>query len=181
MTSTLTPEVDEAPARRRITVGGVLAIAVVLVIAGFWIYAFSPLAPDDKADALKDKSFVDAASARCVASFAELDALPRAKEADTPQERGAVVAQSNVILSDMVDGLRADGANATGRDRQLLDMWFTDWDAYLQSRADYANALLGGEAAIFTVPARSGGQITETMDGFSRTNEITDCLVPLDV
>jgi hypothetical protein len=41
--------------------------------------------------------------------------------------------------------------------------------------------LLGGEAAVFTVQGRAGGQITETMDGFSRTNEMIDCLVPLDV
>lgn len=181
MTSTLAPEADEATPRRRITIGRVLAITVVVVIAGFWIYAFSPLAPDQKADSVTNQAFLDAAEARCRASFAELGALPRAKEADSPQERGAVVAQSNVIVRDLIDGMRSDGASATGRDRALLDMWFADWDMYLESRVAYADALLGGEAAVFTVQARSGGQITETMDGFARTNEITDCLVPLDV
>jgi hypothetical protein len=181
VTSTLSPEVDETPTRRRITLGGVLAIGVVVAMIGFWVYAFSPLAPDTKADALQDTSYVDAASARCRAAFADLDALPRAKDSDTPEERGAVVAESNVIISGLIEGLREDAAGATGRDRELLNMWFADWDAYLGSRVEYADALLGGEAAVFTVQGRAGGQITETMDGFSRTNEMTDCLVPLDV
>ena len=181
MTSTLSPEADEAPTRRRITFGGVLAIGVVVAMIGFWVWAFSPLAPDDKADALQDDSYVDAASARCRASFAELNALPPAKDSDTPEERGAVVAESNIIVGQLIQGLREDAAGATGRDRALLDRWLVDWDAYLGSRVAYADALLEGERAIFTVPARSGGQITETMDGFARTNEIIDCLVPLDV
>jgi hypothetical protein len=181
VTSTLAPEVEDDTPRRRITPGGVLAAVVALAIVGFWVYAFSPLAPDAKVDALEDTSYVELASARCRAAVAGLDALPPAQESDNPEERGAVVAQSNVIVADLIAGLRADAAGATGRDRELLDLWLADWDAYLDSRVQYADALLGGEAAVFTVPARSGGQITETMDGFSRTNEMADCLVPLDV
>ena len=180
MTSTLSPEAD-ASERRRFTFGGVLAIVVVVALIGFWVYAFSPLAPSTKADALNDKTFVDVANARCEASLSELDALPRANSAGTPQERAVVVDRANDIVEAMVVGLRTDAAGATGRDRSLLDRWLTDWDAYLGSRVNYADELRTGAGAVFVVPARSGGQITETMDGFSRTNRIMECLVPLDV
>lgn len=180
MNSTLTPEVDEQP-HRSITVGRVLALIVIVALLGFWVYAFSPLAPDRKADGLADKSYVEAANARCRASFVELNALPRANVTGSRIERGAVVAQANAIVADLVAGLRADAVDATGRDRELLDNWLADWDDYLESRVEYADALLADEPAVFTVPSRPGGQITQTMDGFARINRITDCLVPLDV
>jgi nitrogen regulatory protein PII-like uncharacterized protein len=182
VTSTLTPDLDEPRIRRRITVGRVLAIMVVVGLVGFWIYAFSPLAPDQKADGLADDAFVGAANARCKAATQAIDALPAAKDSATPADRAVVVDQGTAIVASMVTELRAQTANATGRDRELLDQWFADWDTYVASRQRYADQLRGNdEGALFTVPARNGGQITETMDGFSRTNSLYDCLVPLDV
>jgi hypothetical protein len=181
VTDTTEPDLDE-PRAHGVTVGRVLAALVVLAIAAFWIYAFSPWAPDDKADALADRALVDVVNARCRVGFDQLDALPRANQAATPAERAAILDDANAVVARTVDGLRADAAGATGRDRELLDLWLADWDAYLASRERYADELRGGdESAEFTVPARDGGQITQTMDGFSRTNDLAECLVPLDV
>jgi hypothetical protein len=180
--TTVRPDLDDSPPTRRWSVGKVLAILVVVAIAGFWVYAFSPLAPDTKADGLADRSFVDRANERCKASMAQLNALPRAMDASTPVERAVVVDQANQIVATMVQGLRDDAASASGRDRELLDQWFDDWDTYVANRERFADELRANDAsAAFTVPARNGGQITETMDGFSRTNRIIECLVPLDV
>jgi hypothetical protein len=167
----------------RWSVGSVAAIAVVVAIAAFWIYAFSPLAPDEKADALQDRAFVEVANSRCASAMADLEALPPARDAKTPAERAVVVDQSNVYLADMVADLRRAGADATGRDRTLLDLWFADWDAYIGARERYADNLRasGDEGAVFTVPARNGGQITQTMEGFVKANELYDCNVPEDV
>jgi hypothetical protein len=173
---------DDEPGGFRWSVGSVAAIFVVVAIAAFWIYAFSPWAPDDKADELADMSLVADANAHCRMAKERIDALPRAMDAATPAERAAVVEQANVHVADMIGALRSDASGATGRDRELLDQWFADWDTYLERREAYAAELAVNEdGAVFTVPARHGGQITETMDGFARTNELYDCLVPLDV
>jgi hypothetical protein len=181
VTSTIEPDLDE-PRTRRVTLGRVLAITVVIAIVAFWAYAFSPLAPDQKADGLQDDALVANANAHCRAANEQIDALPRAMDSPTPAQRSDVVVQANGYVAEMVDNLRSDAANATGRDRELLDQWFADWDTYLERREVYAQELrTSDEGAVFTVPARNGGQITETMDGFARTNDLYDCLVPLDV
>lgn len=181
MTSTLSPELNGHRTPRRVTVARVAGAAVFVAIAAFWIYAFL-IAPDDKVDALQDRSFVDRANAICEARYAELDALPPAHSSPTPADRAVVVDQSNEVVANLIADLREAAAPATGRDRELLDMWLADWDAYLQARIDFAEALRTNEdGAFFLVPARHGGQITETMDGFARTNRIMECLVPLDV
>jgi hypothetical protein len=176
------PDVDDEPGGFRWSVGSVLALLVVVAIAAFWVYAFSPWAPDDKADALADKSLVADANAHCKAAKDNIDALPRAMDSHTPAERAEVVEQANTYVADMIAALRADPQGATGRDRELHDVWFADWDTYLERRETYAAELRANDdGAVFTVPARHGGQITETMDGFARTNDLYDCLVPLVV
>jgi hypothetical protein len=173
---------DEEPYGFHWSVGSVAAIFVVVAIAAFWIYAFSPWAPDDTADGLSDTTLVANANAHCRSAKEAIDALPRAMDSPTPAERAKVVEQANGHVADMIASLRSDAAGATARDRQLLDQWFTDWDTYLERREAYAAELAVNEdGAVFTVPARHGGQITETMDGFARTNDLYDCLVPLDV
>jgi hypothetical protein len=183
MTGTVTPPptdlLDEG--RTGWTVWRLMAVLVVLALAGFWIWAFSPWAPSRKADALADASYVERANARCRTANTELAAQEPAAAPKTAAERADRVERANVIVADLVQGLRADAAPATGRDRVLLDQWLDDWDTYFASRERYVRELRTDPTAVFTVPARSGGQITETMDGFSRTNEMFDCLVPLDV
>jgi hypothetical protein len=176
-------DADDGPYGFRWSVGSVAAILVVVAIAAFWVYAFSPWAPDDKADGLQDRSFVETANARCRTTMDQLNALPPARDAENPTARAEVVDESNVLLTSMVADLRTAGADAVGRDRTLLDLWFADWDAYIVARARYADNLRasGDKGAVFTVPARNGGQITQTMEGFIKANEIYDCAVPEDV
>jgi hypothetical protein len=180
-TDTLEPTNDAPAPRRRFPIARVAAIAVCVAMAGFWVWGFSPLAPDRKVDALSDKTYVTRANDVCRASNAELNALPRAMAAKTAAERADGLDKANAVVAGMVGRLRAEAAGAHGRDTKLLGDWLSDWDAYVQSRQDFASALRTDPNAEFFVPGRPGGQITETMDGFSRTNRIMDCLVPLDV
>jgi hypothetical protein len=173
---------DDGPGGFRWSIGSVAALLVVATIIGFWVWAFSPWAPDEKADSLADATVVAAANEHCRAANDKIDALPRAMDSPTPATRAGVVAQANLYLAEMVGELRTDAVGATGRDRELLDRWFADWDTYIARRHVYAEELrVSEDGAIFTVPARNGGQITETMDGFARTNDLFECLVPLDV
>jgi hypothetical protein len=157
------------------------ALTVVLALAGFWAWAFSPFAPRTKADGLTDRSYVQAANQRCKDAKQELNRVPLARTARTPTERADILDRANVVVAGMAAGLRTDASGAVGRDRELLDQWLGDWDAYVASRMRYAAALRTDPDARFLVPGRSGGQITQTMDGFSRVNRITECIVPLDV
>jgi hypothetical protein len=181
MTHTVRSLRDDASAPRRPTARRALAGLVVLALIVFWAWAFSPWAPHRKADALSDRGMVPAANAHCRAAKAELATFPPAQDAKTAAERADIVEQSNRTVARLVEQLHADGAAAAGRDRELIDQWLADWDTYLASRQRYVQDLRADAGARFTVPARDGGQITETMDGFSRTNRIMDCLVPLDV
>jgi hypothetical protein len=157
------------------------ALTVIAVLAGFWAWAFSPFAPRTKADGLADRTYVQLANQRCKDATAELNRVPLARTARTPAERADILDRANTVVATMAAGLRNDAAGAVGRDRELLDQWLADWDAYVASRMRYAAALRTDPDARFLVPGRSGGQITQTMDGFSRTNRITACIVPLDV
>lgn len=172
-------EFDDSP--KGWTVQRVLGALVALVLFGFWVWAFSPWAPNDKADGVKDRTFLETAKRSCGTMQDALDALPRALSASSAAARADVVEQSGPILTAMVAELRSAGASLQGRDAELVTQWLDDWEAYTADRLAYANKLRVDEAAEFTVTRRGTGQITVTMDGFSRVNDLANCLVPQDV
>ncbi len=117
----------------------------------------------------------------CAAAADELDELPPAREAETPQDRAPVVDEANTILLEMVEDLRTI-APSEGSDARVTRLWLEDWDTYLGDRDAYVQALAAGEEAELLVTAREeGGQITETIDHFAEINNMEDCAVPLDV
>jgi hypothetical protein len=129
-----------------------------------------------------DESFGEQAQEICEAAVDEIDALPLAQDAESPEERGATVSQANEILTGMVADLRAI-APTNEHDAPLVEAWFADWDAYLEDRADYAADLSAGdEDAELLVTARQegGGQITVTLDHFAEINDMAACASPLD-
>lgn len=159
----------------------VIALLVVIALAAFWIWGFSPWAPYNKADGIHDKTFLTHAKADCKTMRDQLAALPTARSSRTANERADVIAQSGPILTTMVAELRRDAAGLTARDATLTTQWIDDWEEYSRNRQAYAAALRLDTHAQFTVTERNRGQITETMDGFSRVNDLASCLVPLDV
>lgn len=159
----------------------VAALFIVIPLAAFWIWAFSPWAPSDKADGIKDTVFLEQAKSTCGVMQNQLAALPRALESTSADDRAEVIASSGPIIDTMIADLRAAAAGLEGRDRELIDLWLADWDTYNQDRQKYAAALRTDPESDFIVSQRLDGQITRTMDGFSRVNDLENCLVPLDV
>ncbi len=172
-------EFDDGP--KGWTVQRVLGVLVALALLGFWVWAFSPWAPNDKADAVTDRAFLETAKRSCGTMQDALDALPPAASSTDAAARADVVARSGPILAAMVAELRTAGATLQGRDALLVTQWLDDWDAYTADRLAYAEKLRTDEGAEFIVTRRLTGQITVTMDGFSKVNDLKNCLVPLDV
>lgn len=172
-------DLDDGP--RGWTVQRVLGVLVALVIIGFWVWAFSPWAPSEKADGVQDATFLAAARASCATMQSSLQALPMAKDSPTAADRAEVVDRSGPILATMIAELRTASAPLQGRDAELTAQWISDWETYASDRLAYAAALRLNAAAEFIVSRRGTGQITVTMDGFSRVNDLGSCLVPLDV
>ena len=171
-------ETDKPPRTR---IGLVFAVVVVAGCFGLWIYLFA-FADPNVPDELDDESYGEQGQEICEAAIAEIDHLPLAQDATSPEERGASVAEANDILTAMVADLTAV-APTNEHDAPLVQAWLADWNDFLESRADFADDLLAGnEGAELLVTAREegGGQITVTLDHFAEINEMPDCATPLD-
>ena len=145
------------------------------------MWGFSPWAPSNKADGIQDKTFLSEAKRACATMQSSLKALPPARDSTSATARADVVARSAPIFEAMVADLEASASTLKDRDVKLVAQWITDWKSYSSDRQAYAVALRTDERALFTVTRRESGQITVTMDGFSRVNDLASCLVPQDV
>jgi hypothetical protein len=171
-------EQTEAPRTR---IGPILGIAVVAVFVGMWVWLFA-FADPNVPDELDDESFGPQAQEICEAARQEIDDLPLAQDAESPQARGRAVAHANDVLEQMVADIRPL-APTNEHDTPLVEAWLADWDTYLQDRVDYADQLLAGDEdaeLLVTARAEGGGQITVTLDHFAEINEMPDCASPLD-
>lgn len=172
---------DEHGDRRRVTPGRIATTAVVVALVAMWVYAFSGMAKKDPPDLLDDAAFATAAGPICEDARAQLDELPSALEAGTPEERAETVAEANTILTAMVADLRGAAPERDDRDSEITGLWLDDWETHLADRAAYVEDLEAGseEPAVFT--ARGGRSITATIDNFAKVNDIADCATPLDI
>jgi hypothetical protein len=181
-TTQLAPHTDNGHAatpHRRWTRGRIAAAVWIVIMVGFWFYAFV-IAPKGSPDILDDPAFADAAKIRCTRAREMIDALPLANTAKTASERADTLDKANQELRDMVTTI---SALPTGNehDTRLIELWLTDWRQYVADREDFARALRTDESATFGVTARNGQQITKAIDAFAGRNKMPSCEVPDDV
>ena len=160
--------------------GTLLALMAVVAMVALWVYLFA-FADPGVPDRLDDPAFGESAQEVCAAARQDIDGLPPAQQARTPQERAETVAEANQVLLVMLDDLGALAPD-DGEDAELVGRWLDDWDTYVGDRQEYVQALQAGEDAelLVTPQVEGGGQITETIDHFARINDMVDCQVPLD-
>jgi hypothetical protein len=170
-----------ATRERRITPGRVATTVVVLALVAMWIYAFSGLAAKDPPDLLDDDAFSTAAEPICADAVDQLDDLPRAQEAGSPQERAGTVADANVILAAMLVDLRDIAPDDDDRDSRITGLWLDDWETHLADRAAYVEDLEEGAEGAPVFTARGGRSITATIDNFAKVNDMESCVTPLDI
>lgn len=161
--------------------GGTIALVALAVMAGFWIWAFSPLAPSGHPDTLYNVVFTHNAEDICATTVAAVGRLPGAAEATGPEDRASQIRTSTVMFEDMVADLRTEADDVVGSDADLLEPWLADWDTYLGDRRAYAATLAGGSDPPFTVSSRDGDAVTSYIDIFAEVNAMPSCATPGDV
>ncbi len=161
--------------------GASIAVVALAVMAGFWIWAFSPLAPSGHPDTLYNVVFTHNAEDICAPAVAAVNRLPGAAEATGPEDRAGQIRTSTLMFEEMVAELRIEADDVVGSDADLLDAWLADWDTYLGDRRAYAAVLAGGSDPPFTVTARDGEGVTGYIDTFAEVNAMPSCATPGDV
>jgi hypothetical protein len=156
--------------------GGLFLMATV----GFWFWLILLAPEQEPPDQLDDPAFAAAAEDVCATAQDDVEALPTAREADSPEERATQITTSTAVLQAMVDELRADAPTA-GRDGEMTEEWLGDWETYLGDRTRYADQLAEGDDVQFQLTPKEGDQVTEAVDGFAEANDMPSCSTPLDV
>lgn len=163
------------------TPGRIAATIALVGIIGFWVWAFSPLAPRGHPDELDDPAFSTYAEGRCATAVERVEEVDPAGEAAGLLERADQIETATDILVGLVDDLEAN-APATGtRDGDLVARWLLDWRTYIDDRYRYAANFRDGIDQAFQVTAIDGDQVTSALDIFADVNGMASCASPPDV
>lgn len=176
-----------APTRRRPKRLAVAAIvAVVVVLAIMWVYAFF-IADTSRADRLHDRAWAQQAERTCQPYAAQIAALPPARDfadiqpkSEALARRAVVVDQVTDLLTRMVADLRRTTPNGD-TDRRLVADWLADYDAYLAARRTQTAAWRAGDDPRFAVPEAGGAPIDSRMDDLTDANAMPSCTTPGDL
>ncbi len=159
-----------------------LALGVMVVIAGLWIYALWVPKDTTPPGRMSDRTYSEAAQPICTDAAAIIDALPPAYTSPDAGARADVVAEANVALQTMLVRLEGIAPPASsGTDGRMIQEWLGDWRTYLGDREAYVTALETDPNARFFVTEKEGGQITKPIDFFATYNEMTNCVTPGDL
>jgi len=160
----------------------VLLLVVVLAMVAMWAGIFLGFFDKTAPGTLDDHAFPTAATPVCAATKTKLDALPKAFESPDNVARAKVVAQSNVLLRDMVAQL-APLAPTQDRDGRMTQEWLGDWSTYIGDREDYASRLATDPTARFYESTKSSAteQISKPIDRFAYVNDMDPCDTPQDM
>lgn len=177
------PSPSDAPATpRRWSAGRLLVLAIVIAMVAMWGYvlylAFGP-GRQPPPDRLDDPTFALRAQTICDAAVDDVGRLPRAIDAESADQRAAIVAEANGRFDEMLDDLEA--ITPAGEDGELVTEWLADWRIYLDDRAGYVDALRSDPDAQLLVTPKDQEQITEFMDAFAQDNRMPACGTPIDV
>jgi hypothetical protein len=168
-----------SPWRLAVRIGLFVVVALMVAMwAGIFLGFFDKTAPGT----LGDDAFPTQATPVCTAAKAQIDALPKAFETPDNVARAKVVAQSNVLLRNMVAQL-ATFAPTEGRDGQMTQEWLGDWSTYIGDREDYASRLGTDATARFYESTKSSAteQVSKPISRFAYVNDMDPCDTPQDM
>lgn len=160
-----------------------ITLAAVTALAIGWIYVLFIYRPEYLIDELPDRTFPTEAEQVCASAMARYELLPKAQAATSADERADVVAQSNVIFTDMVDGLRQQVDTVPLADRPGVSEWVEDWAVYITNRERYVEALRDDSEARFleTPKGRKTKGVTQAINSFAQVNRMESCVTPGDL
>jgi hypothetical protein len=172
---------DSEPPRR--SVAFAITMAAVTVLIGAWVYVLFFYDPGLMIDELADKTFPTQAEEVCAATVEQLSTLPMAQLATSADDRAETVAQSNVLLRDMVEQLRPLVPTSPPQVASGVDEWLDDWETYVGNREQYVENLTSDPEARFleSTKGTSTKGITRAINGFAEVNEMVSCTTPADL
>ena len=151
-----------------------------LAMWGYVLYlAFGPgrQAPPDRLD---DPAFATEAQAICDAAHDDVDQLPRAIDAESAEERAAVIARGQRAVRDHGRRPRR-GSPRRARTATSSPRGSPTGGSTSATVPAYADALRRDPEAQLLVTAKDREQITEFIDAFSADNQMIACATPIDV
>ncbi len=163
------------------TPGRVLATALLVIVVGFWVWAFSPFAPHTHPDELDDPAWAAAAGPLCENAEQVLDKLPRASDARTLVERADQIDAGTAIYRSLLADLAAIAPAASTEDGVVVREWLADYGTYLDDRDRHSELLRSGIDQPFETTSKARRQITIPVDEFAKGNRIAACVTPQDV
>jgi len=157
---------------------------VVVFLVGMWLFVFTGLARRDHPDKLASNAFPIAAEEVCAPAKAAFAEIPLLAETEDIAIRADRIDAGIVVLSGMVQDLKAIAPTDGSSDAEIVRQWLGDWDVHLNDRQLYADQLREPEATIFipfleeVVEER---QISDRLDRFAEVNEMLSCVHPDDL
>ena len=186
MTATATPPTaptDDAPSRR--SPWRYLIIAVVVLFAGFWIWALF-FASKQPINRIGDRAWAARAEAICVAADRQRVALAdfrkmEGADAALVDERADIVDHATDILEQMLDDVMATSpTDVKGQD--LVPQWEDDYRAYISDRRLFTKSLReSGKNLPFYETQVSGIPVSEKLEVFAADNRMATCSPPRDL
>ncbi|MGB3410956.1 MAG: hypothetical protein WBA45_07125 [Microthrixaceae bacterium] len=148
-----------------------------------WLYILFFYHPESLIDELSDKTFPTEAEKICAASRVTLDELPFASLAKTADERADNLAESNVVLREMIADLRPIAPKTPADESEAVNEWLDDWSVYIGNREQYVDNLHKDPKARFLESPKGDGTkgITRAIDGFAQVNRMNSCTTLMDV
>lgn len=177
------PAVAEQPAPRPSPWRWVI-LAVVLVVAAFWIWALF-FASKESINGIGESDWSDRAQAICEAAEAERQDLADFREIDPEDpamllERATIVDRATDILDDMLDDVIA--VQPTGpKGTELVPLWTADYRTYLEDRRRYGDELRDGRNEPFAESVVDGIPISDKIARFAADNRMPACTPPADL
>ncbi len=164
------------------TLGRIVSATLLVLVIGFWIWAFSPWAPRGHPDELSDPAFSQAAEPICGAAIDLIaTSVEPARAAATPEDRAEQLYASTALLEDMLVDLEQIAPDPTTEDGDVVMRWIADWRIYVGDRYRHAEKLSNGIDERFEVTVSGQGQITDPIDAFANANGMPSCASAQDV
>jgi|GEM_PF-6136061 len=184
------PDLENEKSTSKVLMG--ITIILVLASFGIWVYGWSGLAKrerldiasgemrNDAADLFDSSDFSKKAEKICENTQTEIDKIPNATQAETPQARSKQIQDATLLLQNMVNEIKLI-ETSTNRDSQIVAGWLSDWETAIKDRDRYTLKLDKGEDTEFLMTDIPGERLDKRITRLATTNKMTSCSFPADV
>lgn len=174
----------DGPDRRRVTIGRLLLLALLVGFASFWTWALF-FASKESINRIDDRAWAARAAEICDRANAERDELADFRridpdDAEMMRERAELIDRSTDIVERMLDDV-VSVAPSDPKGAEIVPMWEADYRTYIQNRRDYADITRAGANEPFRQARAGSVPISERIQRFAVDNDMRSCAPPRDL